>query len=193
MNAVKIEIHGGRLTVESPYNEDFVAEARLLGGKWNRDERRWAFDARSEGLVRELCRKVYGDDGITADTVTLRVRWTERVEQTCDTVSLGGRVIAAATGKRSGASWGRDVIVLEGHCGSGGSTKYWHTWVAEGTDVLLRDFPRQLAEQFCAGTSSPICTIEPEQPIIDRAALEAERERLKARVAEIDSLLGRAV
>jgi hypothetical protein len=46
---------------------------------------------------------------------------------------------------------------------------------------------------LCADPSDPICTIEPEQPVIDREALAAERERLLGRVAEIDSLLGGAV
>ncbi len=188
--AVKIEIHGGSLTVKSSYNENFAHKARLLGGKWDREDKCWAFDARSEGLVRELCQRVYGDNGITADTVTLRVRWTKREEQGCGSVSLGGRVIASASGKNSGASWGRDVVVLAGYCGSGGSTKYWHTWVGAGTEVLLRDFPRTLATQFCADPSEPICTIEPEKPVIDKAALATERERLLARVAEIDALLG---
>ena len=191
--SVKIEIHGSAVTVESPYNERFVAKARRLGGKWNPGEKCWAFDARSENLVRDLCQQIYGDDGITADTVTLRVRWTERGEQPQGSISLGGRVIASASGKNSRASWGRDVVVLAGYCGSGGTTKYWHTWVDKGTVVLLRDFPRTLAEQLCADPSDPICTIEPEQPVIDREALAAERERLLGRVAEIDSLLGGAV
>lgn len=34
-----------------------------------------------------------------------------------------------------------------------------------------------------------VVSIEPEAPVIDRAALAAERERLVARLAEIDGLL----
>lgn len=190
MSIVKITSVGGQLHVKSPYNSKFVGQAKALGGKW-RDEA-WVFDIRDEARVRELCRELYGSDGLTADTITLRIEWREEGSSDKGPIEVSGRPIARAFGRDSGAKLADGIVQLAGGFSSGGSVKNWVTRVRGGTIVLVRDFSRARAEELIAGnsdTSLRIYSIEPEQQPIDRDALEAERSRLQARLAEIEVLL----
>jgi hypothetical protein len=49
-----------RITVASPYNTDFTAGAKAIGGRWDQISRRWTFPAEHEAHVRALCTTVYG-------------------------------------------------------------------------------------------------------------------------------------
>ncbi|GEM_PF-366351 len=200
--AVTITADATTVRVASPYNPDFAPAAKRLGGRWEPTTRTWLFDLRDEARVRDLCRRIYGTDGTvaTGDLVTLRLT------ATCDVASdvhgglyAAGRQIAHASGRDSGARLGGGIVVLSGRVTSGGSVKNWYTVMREGAVVLIRDVPREAAEREIAewttrGLGS--ADIVPEQtpaarPIaVDRAALEAERARLLARLAEIDATLG---
>jgi hypothetical protein len=199
---VEITTSGSTLTIRSPYNAEFVTAAKCLGGKWR--DGAWHLDARDEARARTLCREIYGTDGASvADVVTLRVEWRQSDSQHTDPISLHGRTIARATGRDSGARLGDGVAMLSGRFGSGGSMKNWRTTVAAGTIVLVRDFPRAAAEALLAaqaeetrvvgvdGWEGPVIVyeIEAESAPVDRDALRAERERLVARLAEIDAIL----
>ncbi|MGE0257299.1 MAG: DNA repair protein RadC [Alphaproteobacteria bacterium] len=50
----------GKIAVSSPYNPQFPARARELGGIWDRGRSVWLFDPRDEERVRALCEEVYG-------------------------------------------------------------------------------------------------------------------------------------
>lgn len=177
------------IRVQSPYNSEFVRDAKRLGGKWR--DKQWVFDARDESRVRDLCRRVYGTDGTVSDTVTLRVEWREADAVTCGAITVGGRTIARAIGRDSGARLGDGVVLLNGEFRSGGSTHNWSTTVDAGTVVLVRDFSRTLAESLESGVCVTYA-IEPDGDV-DRDALIAERETLLRRVAEIDRLLQQSV
>lgn len=189
--SVQITISGSVLSVASPYNSNFVAAAKRLGGKWSNGA--WVFDARDEQRVRDLCRTTYGTDGVASDLVTLRMSFREEARGYCEAVEICGRTVARATGRDSGARLGDGIVLLQGSIGSGGSAKNWETRVAAGSVVLVRDFPRAEAERLIAkmeaGQSKRDYAIEPETPAVDREALAAERARLVARIAEIDALL----
>lgn len=183
---ISIKTAGGALECRSPYNSIFVERARNLGGKFRGGA--WYFDARDESRVRELCREVYGSDGDSSDTVTLRIEWQEDRANTCGPLAVSGRTIATAFGRDSGAKLGEGVVVLSGGFSSGGSVKNWQTKVAAGTVVLVRDFPRSMAEALSSNKyESRQYSIEPES--VDRAALDSERARLLARLAEINANL----
>jgi hypothetical protein len=184
---VSITVNSTTLAVKSPYNSEFVATAKRYGGKWSGGQ--WVFDARDEERVRELCKKVYGSDGLTADLCTIRAKFTANASVGGGPIEIAGRTIARAHGRDSGARLGEGVVLLEGKFGSGGSMKNWATFVGRnGAVVLVRDFPRAQAERLIAEGADWI-SIEPEAPPLDRAALEAERDRLSARIAEINALL----
>lgn len=189
---VSITISGSSLLVTSPYNSKFVDAAKRLGGRWRGGA--WVLDARDEARVRALCCECYGTDGTTAgDVVTLRIEWRKSRGVSQGPIEVYGRTIARATGRDSDARLGDGIAVLDGGFGSGGSVKNWTTSVREGTVVLVRDFPRVRADELLSAQTEEDVrrySIEDEVMAIDRPALHAERERLVARIAEIDALLG---
>jgi hypothetical protein len=185
---IQITVNGTTVAVKSPYNSEFVTTAKRYGGKWKNGQ--WVFDARDEERVRALCQEVYGTDGLSTGLCTIRAKYSGDWHDYADRgpIEIAGRTIARAWGRDSGAKLGEGVVVLEGGFSSGGSMKNWTTRVIGETVVLVRDFPRATAERLIAEGAQHI-SIEPEAPVIDRAALEAERAKLVARIAEIDALL----
>jgi hypothetical protein len=66
----------GRFAVKTPYNREWVAEAKLWGGRWNPETKEWHFDTAAEDNVRRLLVDIYGTDGSDAghvDELTLAV------------------------------------------------------------------------------------------------------------------------
>ena len=189
--AVIITLTPLNIFVRAPYNSEFVDAARKLGGKFDRGSNSWAFDVRDDQRVKDLCFRIYGDDGIRKDQVTLRIEWLQDTQASTGPVQAHGRTIARATGRDSGAKLGDDVIILAGRFSSGGSMKNWTTEVYDGTIVLVRDFPRAAAEELVAKESIyRKYSIEQEAPVVDREALWAERLKLQLRIVEINTLLG---
>lgn len=188
---VVIERAGDFIRVEAPFNSFFVAEARPLGGRWHAPA--WLFDARNEKWVRDLAYRIYGQDGVRKNLCTIRLEWVEDWWNTCGPLSLHGRTLARATGRDSGATVGDGVMLLQGRVKSGGSLKNWQTQITEGSVMIVRDFPREIAEQ-CIGETDRgfVCTIEEEPAAAQspsKADLDSERKRLMERVAEIDAAL----
>lgn len=133
--------------------------------------------------MRTLCRDVYGDDGVTHNTCTLRYAiGADRATRA--PLTLHGRPLARAFGRDTGANLADGVVVLEGGFTSGGSVKNWTTVSKGGTVVLVRDFPRDAAKELVL--TDDRFSIEPE---VDLTDLREERDRLVARLAEIDSIL----
>lgn len=184
---IKINISNGKMSVASPYNTEFVTGAKKLAGKWAAPW--WVFDARNETAVRELLTECYGTYGTDpADVVSIRVKFEPSDSKYCAPITIGGRVIAQAYSRDSGAKTGEGVVILSGGFRSSGSVKNWRTEVKEDTEVLLHEFPRLAAERLIAeGVNLTIVNIEP--PTIDVDALRAERERLMDRIGKIDALL----
>lgn len=187
MSSIKTSIANGQMKVVSPYNTTFVAGAKNLAGKWAAPA--WVFDARNETAVRALLTECYGSDGTgTEDVVSIRVKMNPDCSVYNGPITIGGRIIARAFGRDSGAKLGEGVVVLSGGFDSAGSVKNWRTAVKDGTEVLLHEFPRAAAERLIAeGNDVTIVHIEP--PTIDVDALRAERERLMDRVGKIDAIL----
>lgn len=193
--SVSIKAAGSEIRVSSSYSPAFVVGAKRLGGRWAAPN--WVFDARDEQRVRELCIEIYGTDGAPTAICTLRVVYESGHHASADAIRLGGREIARAYGRDSGAKLGAGVVLLAGGFGSGGSMKNWTTKTHSetGATVLVRDVPVAMAERLIAELAANgiqgvlSIAVEPEAPKIDVAALTAERERLVARLAEIDRLL----
>jgi len=186
MTRFEIRTDGDRLTVHTPYHPDFPPRARAMDGKWDGASKAWNFDSRDEHNVRNLCRDIYGTDGTEADLVTIRVTVVGAWNQDTGPLYLAGRQIASARGRDSGAKTGDGVIVLGGGFRSAGSVKNWYTDAIEGTVFEVRDVPRIAVEAI----DVPKLTVEILETTIDRAALEEERDRLIARIGEINGILG---
>ena len=61
--AYQLSSVGDKIVVKAPYNKDFVAKARALGGRWNGVERAWQFDPAMASNVSKVCEAVYGGRG----------------------------------------------------------------------------------------------------------------------------------
>lgn len=184
---VAIKTNGTQTVVESPYHPSFPPAARKLGGRWDGTRKSWVFDARDEERVHELCRTIYGTDGTESDLVDVRVTL---LTQSSDCLSdretelyLFGRQVGRVYGRDSGAQLGEGVVVLSGKFDSGGSRKNPAICWDEGTTIELRDVPRAAIQE------SNKYSYEIVELRIDRTALEAERDKLVDRLAEIDRLL----
>lgn len=180
---VSIASTGTKVEVKAPYHPDFPHNAKRLGGKWNNSA--WSFDARDEDRVRELCRKIYGTDGTSADLVSVRLTAKTDITALQGGIFAAGRCVARATGRDSGAKLGDGVILLSGRVTSGGSMKNWRTYVIEGSVVEVRDVPRAAISDIDTND----WTIEIVEAGDRTAVLRAERDRLIARLAEIDAEL----
>jgi hypothetical protein len=190
MNEIKITVQGDKITTQTPYNPDFPARAKKLGGKWQASTKSWMFDARDEGRVRELVSDIYGTDGDnTGELVDVRVTIKEDWSEWRQGLFLYGKNVARAYGRDSGATIGDGVSIESGQgFTSSGSMKNWRTKALEGTVFILRDVPRKAFEQN--GIPEEL-EVEIINQTIDRDALESEKAKLLARLAEIDELLNK--
>jgi hypothetical protein len=193
MPAVKVYRNDLSIEVNSPYSPDLPSRAKLLSGKWDRENTAWSFPIAAEPQIKELYLDIYGEwDDMPIDTVNLMCVCSGAYMEKCS-LALGGRIIASATGRDSGARTAPGVIVLEGKFTSGGSVKNWRTICKEGTMFRLLNVPRAKALSLVANPEWCSSIEFEENTTIDRNALTAERARLMARVTEIDTILNRGV
>lgn len=186
MDKYEIRMEGEVAKVYTPYNKEFIARLKLLGGKWSSAESCWKVPAFALEDTRKAMRDIYGRDDTETKTVDITIRTTEDISEHCAPVVMYGRTVASAFGRDSGAKSGNGVIFRSGSPKSGGSVKNWYTLIPEGCEIVLHAIPANMAENTPEGVEVISIT---ENATIDRAALEAERERLKKRLAEIDALL----
>lgn len=182
----------GRLVVRAPYNQDFVIDCRRLNGKFANGC--WTFDGRDEQRVRAVCFEHYGQDGFREDLCTVEVRFEPGEQAVKEPITVAGRSVAIAKGRDSGANLADGVILLKGAFTSGGSVANWTTVTTDGALVLIRDFPRPVAQAFIDHTKpgeKPWIRMVDEA--VDQARLIEEKERLLKRLVELEALLTPAV
>ena len=186
---MKIEVKAGKANVFTPYNKEFVAKIKQIGGaRWNGSSRCWTVPEAEVDTVRAYMREVYGETDLPdeGDRVTVEVTFLEEATDWDGEISLFGRQICRAFGRDSGARVGEGVTLIDGKIGSGGSRANWTVWIGEGARFRVRNLPRK-----ALSIESPykIEVREVQQDGVDREALMAEREKLQARLAEIEALL----
>ena len=183
----EIKLVGDKAHIYTPYNPEFVRRVKLAGGHWSPTSKCWCVEADGVDSIRAIMREVYGrDDSVQTDLVTVRVTVSKELIEWHKSVVLMGRSVATATGRDSGARGGDGVYYLSGEPHSGGSVKNWTTVVPAGSVIEMHNVPRALVLDDPEGRY----TVE----ILDKApvnkiALTEEREKLLARIAEIDALL----
>lgn len=186
-NTFEIKVNDGKAFVYTPYNAEFVSKIKLLGGRWNPSEKCWTVAEFKVDDVRSTMRSIYGrDDQPVAETVDVILTFTAEVSEWHAPVTILGRTIATAWGRDSGARMGDEVMFLEGKPESGGSVKNWHTIVPSGSVVKLPQLPKTATEECELPNGVTMQIIGGD---IDRDALIAEKEKLLARLAEIDAIL----
>jgi hypothetical protein len=191
MSSVTISRTATKISVRSPYNSLFVEGAKKLKGKFK--DKIWTFDIRDDERVINLCRDVYGSDGITSDTCTIRISMPNGMIQRYSDISIHGITLAKAREWPFRAKTADGVILLEGGFSSEGDSKRWETVAEKGTVILLRDFPRHAAEKYIQEPPHGwTVSIEDESRPVDVAGLMAEKERLILRLDEIEALIASA-
>lgn len=159
---ITVTVTENNVSVDSPYNRDFIDGARALGGKW--ENSKWNFSPRYEQQVRELCLDVYGMDGTPTQTVTLRID--------LDSYNPGGNELVLA-GRQILKKWGRDskpklgtgcAVVAGSLKSSGGSNRYPDITWNDGTVIEVLDVPLLAAQKLVDGEpeSFSIVSDEPE-------------------------------
>lgn len=187
---IKIEKNGkGMIRIFTPYNPDFVKKIKCVGGrKWDSDKKCWMVPETEIDTVREYMMDVYGETDLPdeSEKITVRAVFPNGTAERTGPVVVFGKEICRAWGRDSGAKVGPDVTLLSGKITSGGSCANWTTEIEEGSVFKIRNVPRKALEL----TNGHNVTFEEiEEPTIDRRALEEEKEKLLARLAEIEKLL----
>lgn len=182
MTDIEIKTIEGKTTLKSPYNPELPPKARKIGGKFAYGL--WHFDARDEQRVRDIAIEVYGTTGTPSETKTVRINMDD-YDGDEQELWLFGRCVARRPGRDYSVKLGDGVIVTEGGFGGrGGSVKNPRLDPREGTVLEIRDVPAQHPE-----LTEYADRIEVIDEAIDIDALTDERERLLARIAEIDAML----
>lgn len=199
MSEIKIEVKDSLAKIYTPFNSEFVRKIKNVGGsRWDSLERCWCFPTDMVDAVREICRSVYGFDDLNiGKKITVKLTFLSECIAYRDSVVILGKTLSRAFNRDSGARSGEDVVYLEGEPTSGGSAKYWCSMVPEGAVVRLHNVSEQLYKDFISkhpeedkdDREIPHCKAEIIKDRKNRNELIAEKERLLARIAEIDKEL----
>lgn len=182
---MKITVKENKAYIETPYNKEFVKAVKNIGqAKWQ--DGAWVVPAHMVDAVREIMLDIYGESDIsTTERVDVKLTFTEDVDAYQSAVTMFGKTIARAYGRDKRVDVGEDVAFIKGAPKAAGSVKNWYTRIPEESVCIVSNVPEtMLNEELPEGV-----TVEVLKKTVDRKALEEEKERLLARIAEIDNLL----
>ncbi len=188
---INVEIVNGKAHIASPYNTDFVARIKKCGGRWDSAKRVWVVSVDALEAARAAMMDAYGetDEAHAGELVTLVVNFPERYDaDCCKPLMIAGKVVARAFGRDSGANVGDGVAFTAGGPDSSGSRVNWYVTVDPGSVCEIYNVPRAKADEAIADPPRGM-EITIKNTKIDTVALKAERDKLLARLAEIDKLL----
>ncbi len=175
------------INVKSDYNARFVKLAKTINGKWKSPY--WQFPVENEERVRELCLKIYGDNGLSFDTVDLIIDLNIADGLNVDNAIKIGDVVLC---ERKCRDWqvkiADNVTVIAGEFyDCGGSAKYPRvTWnYDDEMRIKVKNFPLSLYEKIEDKKG-----ITATKGVTNLEALLKEKEAILKRLAEIEKMLG---
>lgn len=181
-----IKNNGSKLDIFTPYNAEFVKRVKQLSGaRWNGADKCWQVSAAAEDAIREIMREIYGRDDRPTETVTVRIRIPQEKIEWTGPVVIWGKTLSSASGRDSGARTGASVSLVTGSINSGGSVKNWKSIIESGAEFIIESVPATSVEIV----PEWIEIISITRDGIDLEALHTEKEKLLARIAEIDAIL----
>jgi len=186
---MKITVENGIARIFTPYNAEFVSKVKNIGGrKWDSDNRCWMVPETEIEAVRQYMMDVYGETDLPSEDekITVKVIFNDEAHGDRESVVLFGKTIARAWGRDSGAKIGEDVTLISGSINSGGSVKNWRTVVKAGSVFTIRNLSKAALN---LKTDYDVTAEEVKTGGVDRQALVEEKEKLLARLAEIEKLL----
>lgn len=184
----EITTEGNTARITTPYNPAFVDRIKRLGGRWDSVHRVWAVSLDRIEETRAAMRAIYGRDDVEpADLRIVTLRAVDEAREPKE-VTVFGRTIARAYSRDSGARPGDGAHFLEGFPKSGGSRAHWDCIIPEGCVIRVDDVPAALLEDLPRWAE----IVSNIPAAVDVDALRQEREKLAARIADIDAILTQA-
>lgn len=184
---MKIIKDNGLIKVMSDYNKEFIRKAHEISGRWEMPY--WVFDEKNEAVLRNILMEIYGEDGTPQKEVTVDIDldkyYHSDYKSNNDEAIFHGKSLCYRPGRDSCVRMQNDAIVVAGGFPHrGGSVKYPCLNWNDGT-VIRVTVPETvyLAEKDKDG----VTLYESADKAQKVKALEDEKERLTARIAEIDA------
>lgn len=176
-----VKKENGKIKVQSSYSKDFVKKAHELNGKWEKPD--WIFDETVEEALRASLMDIYGEDGTPTEYVTVRFRACDFSVHSPE-IAIDGLQIAKRFSRDSEVVMTNDnaFVVTGGFKSRGGSARNPRIEPLPGT-VIQAQIPKCLYEKH----SSDMELVE--ESGARKADLLAEKEKLLARLAEIEEEL----
>lgn len=190
--AIDIKKEDGKISVKSSYNASFVEKARELNGKWDSGKKVWVFDDDREEAINAALLECYGytnDD--LGDKVKVKIR-AGYFENSDGEVKIGSILIAKRWDRDKPVTLYNRAYVIKGEFQKTGGSRN-HPAVAVGSNIwiIVDGIPRTVIEKYDDKDIRGEKTYEILENGIDRDALEAEKEKLEKRLAEIEELLAK--
>lgn len=181
---MKTIIENNTIKVQSDYNKDFIARARMLQGKWKAPY--WCFPEENKDELRELLLDVYGECDTLAEESTAYVTLEVSLDELSDgeSIRLDTMTLCRRQHRDYDVRLSDNVMLIKGGFPfSGGSMKNPRCCPQDGTVLRVKNVPMKIYERVREHEGVTLVGD------IDRAKLVEERERLMARLAELDELL----
>lgn len=193
---VTITNDGTTVTLQAPYSADLPARAKAAGGRFQAATKSWLFDVRDAATVAAIARDIYGTDGSDADEapVTIRVTDLKGMVDHHDfrEAHLLGRTLARRRTRGAAVQLGDGVVVVAGEFPATAGSQKWPALTQDiycaGITLEVRDLPRSAAERAVLEHPGAVHIVGDDTDRV--AVLNAERDALRIRLAELDALLG---
>lgn len=185
---MKTKIENGKVYVQSDYNRDYISRAKGIQGRWNAPY--WVFPEENIDELRELLLDVYGECGDLAEEapVTVTVDLDLDKYKYGAEVTIGSFVAVKRRYRDSEVIYADNVMLVSGgFTPTGGSAKHPAVYHETGTVIRVKDIPVRLYEKIKDLDGVTLYKTP------DNSALIEERNRLLARLAELNALIGDVV
>lgn len=184
---VSIKTINNTIQVKTQYNPSFKAQAKLIGGRFNSDEKCWEFDVRNEDLVKEMLLSIFGTDGYDQSVVDVEITVKDEIRVICSPIYIAGRKIADATGRDSGAKVCDKIVFVDDYPISGGSRGNWATIIPEDSVFRILDLYVGALEKLDRRGFEYKIISKNSSKDEELAKLRNELVRIKARIAELEA------
>lgn len=194
---IKIITNNNKVYLYSDYTPELPSKAKMIGGRWNSAEKAWVFSLRDLDLVKKLSNEVYGWDDDPLHDIRLRIGDAQGLDtrdfesfdgSAPNALRIKGRLIAQRKERDAAVQLGNDVLLIQGEfADSGGSRVNPRVFDSVCENMILEI--RNCYQGLLDALPSDCYEIVEKKADINKEALQAERERLLARLAEIEQLL----
>ena len=189
---IKIVLGSSSINIYTPYNKVFVIKIKNIGSaRWNSSNKCWTVPKEYIDNVRNIMVDVFGYSDIDRnETIDVKIKFLEDSFACKESIRVFGKDISSAYNRDSGARVGRDVVLISGKIKSGGSAKCWRSEVSAGSVFYLSKVNKNIFEKEKDDLPYKIEILEIREDMEEISELIAEKEKLLARITQINRVLG---